>query len=1772
MNWLRVQTALLEIAGALAAFAANWLLQSTLLIVTGLCIAWLARRRGAAIQSAIYRTTLAAVIVCPLATLLLSLNGVNGWSLPMPAAWRYVESESPPLATTDTAAVVAPPQADATETGDFANAGGPSWDRRAFARRPDDAWTAARAPLPPAGAVPLSSGEPEPITASATPASNAASTSSVRAPTVVFEVFAFGFAAIVISLAWIVGATLLVARLALGWRRLHRMLRQASPADISVQDACQQAAALVGVTAPKVLSSPYIISPCLVGVFCGERGALGALWRSVKNDATSTGTSRNATEGVPYRLTGDQQPELARRARAVILLPELTPTLPLRDVLIHELAHLRRGDAGWNLLARLSEALFFFQPLVWLLSLRLEASAEDVCDDYVVQFGGDRSQYARGLLEIAELSTTPIGATAVAMVSLRSILARRVTRILDSSRTLSTRAGNLLLALVIAGGLAGATVVGFVGLGSHPPAIAEPTPETTSEPQKSAANEKHLETSQSAAKDATDQKPAEAQNEAASSNPVEQKTIRGQVLDPDGHPFAGATIYAIGHYSSPELKPLPLGEAKSGDDGRFELSYPNPIYTHAAQLGRLSGTSQVIAALADGFGPGFISTEALDGKPLTLRLVRDDVPIVGRVLDLEGRPVAGVRVSTLDVMSAKGNDLSAWLEAVKQGEVNWQAAKHLDSSLPEFESTAAPIVTDAQGRYRVSGIGRERVARLRFTGPNIAYTEVDVVTRRIKPLRMVTRVFDNLTRPLYGADLDLPAAPTQAIVGTVRDADTGQPVAGVVVGNNNWLPGIVGNRVVRTVTDKAGHYRLEGLPKTDGIELLAVPDDDQPLFMQEVAVPATATLEPVTVDINLHRGIWITGRVTDKGTGRPVAAQVRYLPFLSNEFAKQRAPEFGLENGPGMAHGVGFHDRYVTAADGAYRLVGLPGRAIVGAICVTRPYRVGVGADTIAGGPDEHGHFPTYHNNFPAGVKWPNSMKEINPPADAKSFACDLELDPGETIRVAVVDANGKPLAGYTVVGDKEFSDPAEVRPEAAFDVLNLGPDETRTVVVRHERLNLGKVVKLRVHERPGRSLTVKLEPCATVKGRLLKAGGDPIAAANVNAVVHPNQDFAAQLASVTTDQEGRFEFTGVPTGCGYDLAVVSVGLSASVARNLQLASGETNDLGDVTVDNGDAASNAAAAKVAQPPSAVAAAKAADDTEAKKPETKKLVRGKAASGSRRLSGRVVDDKTQPIAGAHVRVYRNYWLSDGGTSGPAPTSQWLADTRCDANGRFSAEFEPLSAAAESKAKSRGFSESIGVFVTAKGFGFGLQHAEPAVKEQIELHLPRDFHPIEGRVLNLEGRAVQGARVAVRAVGIFDGEPDKLDDWLAQVRAGGAAKGGVTELPNGVMTIQFDSFLNPFPTATTDAAGRFTIASVGADRVAYLKIEGAQVAGAWLPVVTRDIEPLPLASGLLRFASQTCYGDRCNIVVPPEQPIRGVVRDAETGEPLKNVEVRFNFNDDFFTENSLSTTTGADGRYELRGLAKPFGEREVIELRVIPAVDQAYFRTELNVPRQAGLDAVTCDVPLRRAIMLRGKVTDRKTGAGVRAAVRYYPFLSNAEAARYANFKPGVRKIGDDDRYATDAEGRFAIPAVAGRGVLTVVAERGDRYAFAEGADTIAGFRRADQNRLNVYHLADLNRDNAYRDVNIPADAKELTLNVELAPLPVTRLSLVDEIGRELRGVETQGLAPMNPFVDHWSNSWREPRPTSSAELFGPEAGETRETLFLHRALNLGAMIR
>ncbi|MBV9526912.1 M56 family metallopeptidase [Sphingomonas sp.] len=121
--------------------------------------------------------------------------------------------------------------------------------------------------------------------------------------------------------------------------------------------------------------------------------------------------------------------------RPVILLNEraVQASGEAEAIIAHELAHVARLDWAKLLLARIATALFWFNPLVWLLAREAHQLREETADDAVLASDIADTDYAELLVGVArhECSGLLLGAHGVAPS--KSSLARRVARVLDSA-------------------------------------------------------------------------------------------------------------------------------------------------------------------------------------------------------------------------------------------------------------------------------------------------------------------------------------------------------------------------------------------------------------------------------------------------------------------------------------------------------------------------------------------------------------------------------------------------------------------------------------------------------------------------------------------------------------------------------------------------------------------------------------------------------------------------------------------------------------------------------------------------------------------------------------------------------------------------------------------------------------------------------------------------------------------------------------------------------------------------------------------------------------------------------------------------------------------------------------------------------------------------------------------------------------------------------------------------------------------------------------------
>ncbi len=177
---------------------------------------------------------------------------------------------------------------------------------------------------------------------------------------------------------------------------------------------------------------------------------------------------------VRLRLTQRKMsPAVCGWFRPVILLSEtLAGKLSdqqLRAVLVHELAHVKRGDVWVNCLQTLVQIVYWWQPLVWLANARIRQVREEAVDDAVMLALRDEADgYAPTLLEVAKLAfRRPLASLGlVGILESRSALRQRIERLINFQ--IPKRAGLSFVSLL---GIAAFTVVA-VPMGEPPPKTA----------------------------------------------------------------------------------------------------------------------------------------------------------------------------------------------------------------------------------------------------------------------------------------------------------------------------------------------------------------------------------------------------------------------------------------------------------------------------------------------------------------------------------------------------------------------------------------------------------------------------------------------------------------------------------------------------------------------------------------------------------------------------------------------------------------------------------------------------------------------------------------------------------------------------------------------------------------------------------------------------------------------------------------------------------------------------------------------------------------------------------------------------------------------------------------------------------------------------------------------------------------------------------------------------------------------------------------------------
>lgn len=181
---------------------------------------------------------------------------------------------------------------------------------------------------------------------------------------------------------WLAGVAFMVLRWVAGWRRLRRLVGEASPAPEAMLALLKCIAGDLGCRAAALRLDARVPTPLIAG------------WR-----------------------------------RPVLLLPARMADPAYREelpaIIAHELSHLRAGDLLWTQLVYLLQALLWFHPLAWRVGHAHGSACEAVSDAAAAAYVGDTGAYSRTLARVAvELAELPPLAGGIAMARVPEVMHR----------------------------------------------------------------------------------------------------------------------------------------------------------------------------------------------------------------------------------------------------------------------------------------------------------------------------------------------------------------------------------------------------------------------------------------------------------------------------------------------------------------------------------------------------------------------------------------------------------------------------------------------------------------------------------------------------------------------------------------------------------------------------------------------------------------------------------------------------------------------------------------------------------------------------------------------------------------------------------------------------------------------------------------------------------------------------------------------------------------------------------------------------------------------------------------------------------------------------------------------------------------------------------------------------------------------------------------------------------------------------------------------------
>ena len=594
-----------------------------------------------------------------------------------------------------------------------------------------------------------------------------------------------------------------------------------------------------------------------------------------------------------------------------------------------------------------------------------------------------------------------------------------------------------------------------------------------------------------------------------------------------------------------------IAHANGDESGRFRLDTPRTSSSRSDEF--------TVVALAPGYGTGWVNVDPDADQPAGDISLQPEQLIDGRLLDLTGRPAQGVVVSVVGIRRVLVPDSEPQLD----GRITSEGPIFAWARVNDIPGWPKPATTDADGRFTVHGVGRGLEVRLNIVDQRFAPQTIELTTDDVPGAKIVSSSLQ----------------PAQIITGRVTLADSGRPVPNARVEISSTGEGQRGSRSASFTTDADGRFRANPWPG-DLFFVTALPPLDQLCLATQKRIDWPKGAIEQSIDLVLPKGVVIRGKVTEEGSGRPVAgASVHFKPHAQ--------ADAGAYQSDGQSE---------TGADGSFELAAPP---VAGHLAVLAPTE-----DFVL---REIGNREFFRGQ-PGGMRlYSHSFVACDPQPGGPELDLHVTLRRGMTVVGRFVGPDANAVNDVWIIGQQILGQSAPAwriwrdnyhgnAVNGGFELHGLDPDRVLPVYFLDPKRRLGATAQLSGKSAAGGPLTIRLEPYGAATARLLDAHGRPIAGYRgeymITMIIIPNRDpgnrapaDANSLLQVgrlfaidpinyakepVSDPQGRIKFPALIPGASYqivDRTGVRGPSSSRVRKSFTVKPGETVDLGDILIE-----------------------------------------------------------------------------------------------------------------------------------------------------------------------------------------------------------------------------------------------------------------------------------------------------------------------------------------------------------------------------------------------------------------------------------------------------------------------------------------------------------------------------------------------------------------------------------------------------------------------------